>query len=177
MKRRKFGTASAYDDYVFENATDEIPKKGDYSVILNSHNDAVCIIRDYDVYIRAFGDVSSFHAYSEGEGDRTLEYWKEVHTRVFGPDLEKEGMPLTDESLIVCEKFTVEYVPGEEPMEDDELMFVEPTMEYAGTSYFDRENEKIYRTCRIFRSSIGKRKRLRNKDTCKGRGFSHMPWF
>lgn len=131
LKRRKFGTASAYDDYVFENAIDEIPKQGDYSVILNNNNDAVCIIRDYDVYIRAFGDVSSFHAYSEGEGDRTLEYWKEVHTRVFGPNLEKEGMPLTDESLIVCEKFTVEYVSGEEQFEDDEFMFVEPTMAYA----------------------------------------------
>lgn len=131
LQRKKFGTASAYDDFVFDNAIDEIPKQGDYSVILNNNNDAVCIIRDYDVYIRAFGDVPPFHAYSEGEGDRTLECWREIHTRAFGPDLEQEGMPLTDESLIICEKFTVEYVPGEEPLEEDNLIFVEPTMAYA----------------------------------------------
>lgn len=131
IARRKFGTASAYDEYVIENVVDEIPKAGDYSVILRDNGDAVCVIRDYEVYIRPFGDVTPFHAYSEGEGDRSLAYWKRVHTEFFQPALEAGGIPLTEESLVVCEKFSVEYVPGEESTKEDELLFVEPSMNYA----------------------------------------------
>lgn len=72
-----------------------------------------------------------FHGYSEGEEDRSLACWREIHKRAFGPDLETHGTPLSDESLIVCEKFSVEYVSGEMQKEDDELIFVEPTMDYA----------------------------------------------
>ncbi len=131
LARRKFGTASAYDDYVYNNSVDEIPHKGDYSVILRDNGDAACVLRNYDVYIRPFNEVSPFHGYSEGENDRSLQSWREIHARAFAPDLEKQGHPLQGDSKIICEKFTVEYVPGEESKPEDELFFVEPTMEYA----------------------------------------------
>lgn len=127
---KKFGTASAYDDYVIENALDEIPKVGDYSVILKDNGDAVCVIRNYEVYIRAFGDVPPFHAFSEGEGDLSLNYWRKVHKEFFKPNLAAAGIELTDDSLVVCEKFSVEYIPEVESS-DDELIFVEPSMTFA----------------------------------------------
>lgn len=127
---RKFGTASAYDEYVLEDALDEIPKTGDYSVILKDNDEAVCVIRTYDVYTRAFFDVSPFHGYSEGEGNRSLSYWRDVHRRAFAPTLVKNGIEFTEETRIICEKFSVEYIPGKQ-IDDDELLFVEPTMEYA----------------------------------------------
>lgn len=130
LKGKKFGTASSYDEYVMENALDEIPKPGDYSVILNSKDEAVCVIRDYDVYVRAFGDVPPFHAYAEGEGDRSLKYWRDVHTSFFKDCLNKTDKPFTQESRVVCEKFSVEYIPGKD-MPEDELLFVEPTMALA----------------------------------------------
>ena len=71
LQGKKFGTASSYDEYIMEDALDEIPKPGDYSVILNSKDEAVCVIRDYDVYVRAFGDVAPFNAYAEGEAAAT----------------------------------------------------------------------------------------------------------
>ena len=43
LQGRKFGTASAYDEYVVENALEELPKVGDYSVLLNSKGEAVCV--------------------------------------------------------------------------------------------------------------------------------------
>ncbi len=122
---KKFGTASAYDAYVIEAELDELPKVGDYSRILRDNGEAVCVIRNYEVYLRPFGQVSPFHAYSEGEGDRTLEYWKRVHTNFFEPFLTEGGHPLTEDSMIVCEKFNVEYAPGEE--KDQDLFFAEPS--------------------------------------------------
>lgn len=109
---KKFGTASAYDDYVIEAALSEIPKIGDYSVLLKDDESAVCVIRDYEVYMRPFGEVPPFHAFSEGEGDLSLRYWREVHTDFFKESLEAGGLSLSDESVIVCEKFSVEYIPG-----------------------------------------------------------------
>ncbi|MCR5755191.1 MAG: GNAT family N-acetyltransferase [Acetatifactor sp.] len=132
VEGRKFGTASSYDEYVMEDALDEIPKVGDYSVILNSNDEAVCVIRDYDVYVRAFGEVPPFHAYAEGEGDRSLAYWRDVHADFFKECLEETDMPFNQESRIVCEKFCVEYILGKElPNEEEELLFVEPSMDFA----------------------------------------------
>ncbi len=131
LQRRKFGTASAYDEYVAENALDEIPEIGDYSVLFNSNGEAVCVIRNYDVYIRPFGSVPPFHAYAEGEADGSLKSWRNIHAKFFSPRLELIGRPLNAKSLIVCEKFTVEYVIGADAREDDELFYVEPSTAYA----------------------------------------------
>jgi uncharacterized protein YhfF/predicted acetyltransferase len=132
VKGIKFGTASSYDDYVFEDALDEIPKPGDYSVILNSNDEAVCVIRDYDVYTRPFKEVPPFHAYSEGEGDRSLEYWRRVHTDFFNECAKETGIPFTEDSKVICEKFSLEYIAGKDDKDsEDELIFAEATMQFA----------------------------------------------
>ncbi len=130
VEGKKFGTASLYDVYEAEDALDELPKVGGYSVILDSHEEAVCIIRDYDVYIRPFREVSPFHAYSEGEGDRSLEHWRGVHKEFFEGEAKECGVTFSEESKVVCEKFTLEYVAGCD-VPEGELLFVEPTMNYA----------------------------------------------
>ncbi len=130
LEGKKFGTACSYDEYVVEDAVDKVPKPGDYSVILNSRDEAVCVIRDYDVYVRAFGDVPPFHAYAEGEGDRSLKHWRDVHEQFIKDCLADTKVQFSWESRVVCEKFTVEYIPGKE-IADEDLLFVEPTMNFA----------------------------------------------
>lgn len=127
---RKFGTASAYDEYVQAGEEDQLPKVGDLSIILRDNGEAVCVIRNYEVSIRPFGDVDPFHAYAEGEGDRSLSYWREVHKEAFEPDLTAAGIGFTEDSLVVCEKFCVEYIPDDSFVEE-ELLFAEPSMQYA----------------------------------------------
>ena len=73
----KTATCSSYDLYLREN--EPLPKAGDYSVILNSNREAVCIVKTIKVYVTAFDQVTAEHAYKEGEGDKSLEYWREVH--------------------------------------------------------------------------------------------------
>lgn len=131
LRRRKFGTASAYDEYVAENGLDEIPKIGDYSVLLRSNGEAACVIRNYDVYIHPFESVPPFHAYAEGEDDRSLESWRDIHTKFFRPRLQSIGKSLDAKSLIVCEKFTVEYTAEASMEKTDEVFFVEPSTVYA----------------------------------------------
>ena len=128
---KKFGTASLYDSYETEDVLDELPKAGDYSVLLNSKGEAVCVIKNYDVYIRKFNEVPPYHAYSEGEGDRSLKYWREVHKDFFVEEAKEDGIEFTEESRVVCEKFTLEYVVRKESSDDDELLFIEPSITFA----------------------------------------------
>lgn len=68
----KTATSSLYALYAIEQ--EPLPEEGDYSVILNSHGDARCIIKTTRVYVVPFNKVSENHAYREGEGDRSLAY-------------------------------------------------------------------------------------------------------
>lgn len=77
----KTATASAYPLYELEN--DPLLKVGTYSVILDSKENAVCIIQTKKVTIVPFCDVSAEHAYKEGEVDKTLDYWRESHAKFF----------------------------------------------------------------------------------------------
>ena len=68
----KTATASAYDLYAVDN--DPLPEVGSYDVVLDSKDQAVCIIQIKKVSVVAFEEVSEEHAFKEGEGDKTLAY-------------------------------------------------------------------------------------------------------
>lgn len=103
----KTATASAYIAYQTEN--EPVPKVGDHSVILWDNGEAACIIRDTKVSLVPFDEVSERHAYLEGEGDRSLAYWRQVHEEFFTPDYEEAGKPFDRHGLVVLEEFDVVY--------------------------------------------------------------------
>ena len=105
MQGVKTATCSALALYEYEN--EEIPKAGDYSVILDSDGQAVCIIRTTKVYIETFDQVSERHAYLEGEGDRSLEYWRQVHEEFFTEELNTIQQNFDAKMELVCEVFEV----------------------------------------------------------------------
>ena len=105
MQGVKTATCSALALYEYEN--EEIPKVGDYSVILDSDGQAVCIIRTTKVYIETFDQVSERHAYLEGEGDRSLEYWRRVHEEFFTEELKTIQQKFDTKMELVCEEFEV----------------------------------------------------------------------
>ena len=103
----KTATSSAYILYELEN--EELPKEDTYSIVLDSNEEAVCIIKNSKVYITKFNEVSSEHAFKEGEGNRTLKYWKKVHKPFFEEELSIFGKKFDEEMLVVCEEFEVVY--------------------------------------------------------------------
>lgn len=99
----KTATSSAYAIYKQEG--EKLPQAGEYSVILNDREEAVCIIRTEKVTICPFSQVSEEHAWKEGEGDRSLEYWRDVHRKFFTGELQTVGMAFDEEMPVVCEEF------------------------------------------------------------------------
>lgn len=103
LKGIKTSTASAYAWYPLEGL--ELPKVGEYSVILDSNENAVCITKTVNVYVVPFDEVSSDHAYKEGEGDRSLAYWRKVHADFFMAEMSEAGLHFDEKMNVVCEEF------------------------------------------------------------------------
>jgi len=101
----KTATCSAYVFYEVEG--EELPKVGEYGVILDGRDEAVCIIKTTKVYVTAYDEVTEEHAFKEGEGDRSLEYWRKVHKEFFTEELQEIGQEFDEKMKLVCEEFEV----------------------------------------------------------------------
>lgn len=109
LEGTKTATASGYDLYFLEGAEEPLPKAGDYSIILDSRDNALCIIRTVKTTVVPFDEVGSVQAYKEGEGDRSLAYWREVHEEFFTEDFKACGVEFSHRSPILCEEFEMVY--------------------------------------------------------------------
>ncbi|MBQ6532680.1 MAG: ASCH domain-containing protein [Solobacterium sp.] len=105
----KTATCSAYD--LYEAGDEPLPKAGDYSVILDSGGAAVCIIQTTKVRVCTFAEVTAEHAFKEGEGNRSLAYWRKVHADFLTMELAMLHRTFTDKTKVVCEEFKVVFLP------------------------------------------------------------------
>jgi len=77
----KTATSSAFWDYEAEG--EPLPLVGRLDVVTDGGGLPQALLRTTDVRVVPFDEVSADHAYREGEGDRSLAYWREVHERFF----------------------------------------------------------------------------------------------
>jgi uncharacterized protein YhfF len=105
----KTATCSALWDY--EVKGDALPNVGEKYILLDSQENPVCIIETTEVTIRPYEEVDANFAFEEGEGDRSLEYWREAHWRFFSRTLSEIGKEPTQDMPLVCERFKVIYRP------------------------------------------------------------------
>ena len=104
LSGKKIGTSS---DYMLYNNEDELPKINTYSLITNSKDEALCIIKTLNVEIIDFNKATKEHAFKEGEGDLSHKYWYDVHRKFFKKEREKKGLKFTEDMKIVFETFEV----------------------------------------------------------------------
>ena len=107
LKGEKTATASAYDLYAL--AGEALPQEGIFDIILDSQDQAVCIVEITKVSVQPFHQVSADHAFKEGEGDKSLAYWRQVHEDCFAEWLREAGMTFTPNSKGVLEEFRKVY--------------------------------------------------------------------
>ncbi|TLM98322.1 MAG: ASCH domain-containing protein [Actinobacteria bacterium] len=103
----KRATAGAL--WAYETQGEAVPVPGDYSVLLDGHGVARCVIKTTRVDVVPFDQVDAAFAYDEGEGDRSLEYWRDVHWEYFTRELTELGREATPNMPVVCERFEVVY--------------------------------------------------------------------
>lgn len=107
LKGEKTGTSSLHLLYELSLEDEKIPEVGSYSVLLDGANQAQAIICTKVVDILPYSQISEVHGYLEGEGDRSLSYWRRVHQPFFEQELEEYGLAFSEDMLIVYELFEV----------------------------------------------------------------------
>lgn len=116
LRGEKTATASVYELYKFEN--EPLPQVGTFDIILDSRNRAVCIIEITKVSVLPFNEVSAEHAFKEGEGDKSLAYWQQVHEAFFTECLAEAGLEFSQETDVVLEELRKVY-----PLDEVQSLF------------------------------------------------------
>ena len=135
---KKRGTASSLIAYKTEKQP--LPSVEDLSIILDSKNEAHLIIKTRKVTVTPFLDVHPYHGFLEGEGDRSLSYWRKVHEEFFAPDYKAEGLGFDPMGDVVLEEFDVVY--PNEYSDKDEIYLTLPIKEES-EAYREYKNEFI----------------------------------
>lgn len=105
LEGAKTGTASLAWEYNADN--EPIPRAGEHSIVLDGDGDPLCVIKTVRVYIECFRDVDEEQAFAEGEGDRSLDFWREAHWKYFSRRCEIIGREPTETMPVICERFQV----------------------------------------------------------------------
>jgi len=101
----KTATCSVLWEYEAEG--ERIPESGQKTIILDGSDEPLCIIETTEVEIQPYDRVDARFAADEGEGDLSLEYWREAHWRFFSRTLPEIGRQPSLDMPLVCERFRV----------------------------------------------------------------------
>lgn len=107
MSGRKTATASQAAFNEINPA--EAPIPDGYSVVTDFFGEPLCVIRTSDIRHVPYDEVDSRFASDEGEGDQTLEYWREVHCNYFAREAVELGIEFNEQSIVCCERFRLLY--------------------------------------------------------------------
>jgi len=99
----KTGTCSSLWEWQAEGKP--IPEVGLVTIVLDGRGQPLCIIETAEVTLRNFNEVDAGFARAEGEGDLSLDYWRDAHQTFFSRALPKFGKEFSEEMPLVCERF------------------------------------------------------------------------
>ena len=89
----------------YERDATPVARPGECSIVLDGRGEPVCVIRTTEVRIQPLNQVDAAFAWDEGEGDRTLAWWRAAHERYFRRQCEGLGVEFRDDLPVVFERF------------------------------------------------------------------------
>lgn len=119
----KRATAGSVEEMELDD--EAIPAAGQYWIVMDGSGRPVCVTQTVQVRVAPLHDVDPAFAWDEGEGERTLEDWLEMHERYFRRTLSDKGIEYRDDLTVMFERFTVAW-----PDADEEVRLAE-----AGGAY------------------------------------------
>ena len=98
-------TATASLKTVNEIEPEKAPIDGGYSVVTSFEGEPLCVLQTTEIRHLPFNEVDAEFAFDEGEGDRTLEDWRQAHWDYFSREAPLYGLEFDERSVICCERF------------------------------------------------------------------------
>jgi uncharacterized protein YhfF len=78
------------------------------SIMLNGQGQPWSVVETTEITIKRYCDVTAEWA-AEGEGDLSLEYWRNAHWRYFARGAQEGGYEMSDDMPLFCERFRIIY--------------------------------------------------------------------
>jgi len=107
LQGKKTATASLFWEY--EDKPEDEPIVGGYSVVTNYEGVPQCVLRTTELRVMPFNEVDEKFAFDEGEGDQSLDYWREVHWDYFSRRCVEIHREPSNTMLVNCERFELLY--------------------------------------------------------------------
>ena len=85
------------------------PASGDLSIVTDWSGRPLCVIETTATAVVPFEEVTEEFAATEGEGDKSLRYWREVHWDFFSRECGQIGREPSLRMPVLCERFRVVY--------------------------------------------------------------------
>jgi uncharacterized protein YhfF len=104
LVRRGIKTATCSALWSYEEEQKPLPQTGEYSIVLDGNGVPIAVIETVEVFVTPFNEVPECFAYDEGEGDRSLVYWREAHLNYFGRQRFKDRT-FHEQMPLVCKRF------------------------------------------------------------------------
>jgi uncharacterized protein YhfF len=107
LSGQKRATASLL--WAYELESKPLPMPCNLSIVTNFQGEPLCVIETQRVDVVPFNEVSEEFAAAEGEGDRSLAYWRHTHEAFFSRECKRIGRQPAQDMPVVCERFKVVY--------------------------------------------------------------------
>lgn len=89
----------------YENGNEVMPEVNDINIVTDWNGIAQCIVKTKKVSVLPFKNVDSEMAFTEGEGDKSLDYWRKAHVSFFERELKNEKIKFSGDTEVVFEEF------------------------------------------------------------------------
>ncbi|WP_299835235.1 ASCH domain-containing protein [uncultured Tenacibaculum sp.] len=102
--------ATATSLWWYKKNNEQLPKVGDQYIVTDWNGNAKAIIETTKVEQVPYNKITPEFAKTEGEGDKSLDYWKRVHEAYYKREMEPHGDKFDENMIIVCEYFKTIYL-------------------------------------------------------------------
>jgi uncharacterized protein YhfF len=102
--RKRAGTSLLW---AIEAEGEKLPEPGQIELVVDHLNEPALVCRITEVRVVPFNEVTAQYAAIEGEGDGSLEYWREGHWAFFSRECQRIGRQPDERMPVVCSVFEV----------------------------------------------------------------------
>lgn len=100
--RKRAGTGLLW---AIEHDGEDLPRVGDIEVVIDHAGRPALVTRLTEVDVRAFHLVDARYAAIEGEGDGSLDFWRQAHESFFARECARIGRSPAPDMPVVCSVF------------------------------------------------------------------------
>lgn len=102
-------TATCSMKYWYESGIESMPAVGTLQVVTDWKGNPTSIIEITEVSECQFSEVTAEFAAAEGEGDKSLAWWRKAHWAFFADECREQGLQPSEAMVLVLERFRVVY--------------------------------------------------------------------